>query len=296
MIREIRLFAVAAAAFLALASAAQAQPRTFNDFAKGYLASIRARNTPVLFAQCSIPPDLVSSNPGDVGKFILLLPLGSFTGIFAEFWRDGGSDHAEWEWSNVAAEIELIPKVSVGGLGNGGVYTYIIFREEVKFLLTQPFSFLRPDDFEKIAALDPAVTCPDVDFDPQSPTGISPSKDQEPLIITISIQRINMVPEERVARFRIDLGCADLVSISGIPRDWYLVQDNKTNCETSVTGNAIQAAGGLDEKALRKIEVRFTPHYNTASSLTGQVSVTKDFVNERKIDLTSSDFREELNQ
>ena len=114
----------------------------------------------------------------------------------------------------------------------------------------------------------------------------------EPTVYIVSIQHVGNAPDERIGQLRIDITCGQIESVLHIPRDWYILINNKANCETSVQGNTIHGAGALGEAELREFKIRIIKNetYGTFG-LAGQVSVTKDFETERFIDLKPSDFR-----
>ena len=139
-------------------------PPSFADFDNLQLEPLRARGTPVLYSECFVPPELSGfSDADDIGKIALILPLGSSEGEFVSLWWKRDQDHPNPQYSN-AAEVTIMPKVQLGELGHGGIATRHILTEEMKFLLTQRFVFVRPENFGIIAASDPTVTCPNVEL------------------------------------------------------------------------------------------------------------------------------------
>ena len=108
----------------------------------------------------------------------------------------------------------------------------------------------------------------------------------------VSIQHVDHAADELIGWFHIDVHCGDVTSMSGIPRDWYVTLDNMTNCETTVQGSAIHGAAALSEKELGAFKLHVTKNEGDGLvfGLSGQVSVTKDFESERRVELTASDF------
>jgi hypothetical protein len=114
----------------------------------------------------------------------------------------------------------------------------------------------------------------------------------------VSIQHVDVAPDERIGKFRIDLACAQILSISGIPWDWHLSMDNVGNCETYVDGGVFHGSGMIEKERLRELKLRVIKHeiknLDRTFSLSGQLLVTKDFgETQHFIDLKPSDFRVE---
>ena len=122
--------------------------------------------------------------------------------------------------------------------------------------------------------------------------------DNSHAIYIVSIRHIDMAPDQKVGQFRINLGCARILSMSEVPWDWRLSMDNVTNCETYVYGGVYHGSGMIEEAEMRAFTLRVIKHeikiLDRTFSLSGQVSVTRDFgETERLVDLNPSDFRVE---
>jgi len=146
----------------ACVGAARAEwPPRFADFHHLQLEPLRTQGMPVLYAECLIPPNSDRSfDPEDTGKIALILPVGSSKGEFVELWWKRGTDHSNPAYMN-AADVDIVPEVDLGELGFGGIWTIHYMIAQMKFLLTQPFVFVRPENFAVIAKSDPTVACPD---------------------------------------------------------------------------------------------------------------------------------------
>jgi hypothetical protein len=108
----------------------------------------------------------------------------------------------------------------------------------------------------------------------------------------ISITNLSVSPDESIVSFEIVVEAGVIYSISNIPVGWYFSIDNDASLQTKIKANTIVGAASLsldDFKAVQ-IMIRKNEFGGLKLGLSGKVSVTKDYENERLISLSNSDF------
>ena len=108
----------------------------------------------------------------------------------------------------------------------------------------------------------------------------------------VSIPNLPVAPGESIVSFEINVTAGAIQSVMNVPVGWYLVVDNDASWRTKIKANTTVGAAALkpeDFKQLRFV-VKKNEFGDLKFKLTGTVSVTKDFQQERPIQLITSDF------
>jgi len=107
---------------------------------------------------------------------------------------------------------------------------------------------------------------------------------------TLSISSLRLAPGERVVGFEVEVDSGRIVSAPNVPIGWNLTIDNAPSWSTKLTATVIVGAAALDAGFFRNFAVV------EKSSLGGvpfavrcEVVVTKDWVNERHIQVEQRD-------
>ena len=114
---------------------------------------------------------------------------------------------------------------------------------------------------------------------------------EENQVLMLSIPRLSLEPGERVSRFEMRLKAAAIHGITPIPVGWTISIDNDASWNTSIAGSIQVGAAALDAAFFRNfLTVRKNEFGDVTFSVSGEISVTRDFVNERSISLVNEDF------
>jgi len=98
------------------------------------------------------------------------------------------------------------------------------------------------------------------------------------------------LPDERVVAFEIDLTSGMVVSLSNLPKGWYVVVDNDASWRTKVRGNTLVGAAALDPQGFRNIQLTVEKNESLLPfAVSGEVSVTTNSGKERLIRLGKAD-------
>jgi hypothetical protein len=95
-----------------------------------------------------------------------------------------------------------------------------------------------------------------------------------------------------IVAFEVDIAAGAVQSISNIPIGWYITIDNNASWQTRIKANSQLGSASLTPQALSKCEivVRKNEFGDLKFQVTGTVSSTKDYREERQVHLSMGDF------
>ena len=113
-----------------------------------------------------------------------------------------------------------------------------------------------------------------------------------PLRRSFSVRHIPLRSGERIVGFEFHIVAGAFQKLDSLPVGWYLTIDNDASWQPSVEANAQVGAASLSQSSLQKLRVGILENEfgDLKLHLSGTVIVTADFVNERRIDLTTENF------
>jgi hypothetical protein len=109
--------------------------------------------------------------------------------------------------------------------------------------------------------------------------------------VSISVNHLDISPDERVTSLQIKLSAATVQDISNLPIGWNLHIDNSASWLTTIDGDHEVGAAALFAKDFSRL--CFTVKKDESMSkfaVSGVVSVTKDWDKFREVQLKPSDF------
>lgn len=135
-------------ALLLGATTASAQAADGEESLTWYLTQARTAGRPIFFAECGY----------DVGKIMVIVPLGDVTGFFVNVsWgAPGQRAHPVLETSG---KFELAPRIEVYELAHGGPHTARLLGQNVEKLLARPVRMIRPEKFASLMGSKPTIPC-----------------------------------------------------------------------------------------------------------------------------------------
>lgn len=110
-------------------------------------------------------------------------------------------------------------------------------------------------------------------------------------LVSVSLPGLKLDPGERVVDFHFDVQSGRIARLSDIPIGWDVSVDNDPSWNTKIEGSIRVGAAALDASFFRDfalIEKQANP--DLPFKIQGEIDVSKDFSNGRKIRLAMSDF------
>ena len=109
---------------------------------------------------------------------------------------------------------------------------------------------------------------------------------------SVRIPGLRVAPGESVVSFEIYITAGAIQSVLNVPVGWYLVVDNDASWQTKIKANTTVGAAALKPEDFKRFRflVKKNEFGDLKFELAGTVSVTKNFQQERPIQLKMSDF------
>jgi len=111
--------------------------------------------------------------------------------------------------------------------------------------------------------------------------------------LSVSIPSLHATAKERVVGFEFHVRSGMIARLPNVPYGWSISIDNDPSWNTVIRGSIAVGAASVDPEFFRDflvIEVEKNAPSDMKFDLQGEVIVTEDFVNEKRIKLENSDF------
>lgn len=108
--------------------------------------------------------------------------------------------------------------------------------------------------------------------------------------LSVSISNLNIAAGERVVGFEFHVTSGRIVRVPDMPIGWNISVDNDPSWNTKITGSIMVAAAAVDSSFFRNfLVVEKDASLGIPLRIQGDVVVSKDFVNTRKISISMTD-------
>jgi hypothetical protein len=115
---------------------------------------------------------------------------------------------------------------------------------------------------------------------------------QSKSVYSVSIPALKVAPGERIISLEIQIKAATVEGVTNLPLGWSFSDDNDPSWQPKIIAATIVGGASLEPADLKKLRltVRKNEFGDLKFALSGTVSVTKNFTEERQLSLKTSDF------